>query len=215
MAKKQQSAVTSAFDAREIVRRGELTSELDMQRAVWAERSLRLLSKEQPDLEPLRKQVRDLIISYESLHWSDFDSIPKSQFKESDKAERQVKKEFVFFKRRKELIIAKLKNYGLNQNDLAVLLAHSKSYISELLSGTRSFAMNDLIIIHKLFDIKLDELINIEIPAEVEIRFKDVIQKAAKRERDSSQTIPAAELQTDAAKPGKPYSDSKAYRKHI
>jgi hypothetical protein len=31
MAKKQQSAVMSAFDVREIIKKGELTSELDME----------------------------------------------------------------------------------------------------------------------------------------------------------------------------------------
>lgn len=215
MDKKQQSDVMEGWDARNIIRKGELTSELEFERAVWTERSLRLLTKEQPQLEILRKELFNMIVRYESLHWSDFDLIPKSQFKESDKAEKRVKKELNFFRRRKELIIAKLKKHGLNQNDLAELLTHSKSYISELLSGTRSFSMNDLVIIHKLFDIKLEELINIEIPREVESRFNDVIKKAAKRGKDSSHSIPAVKLQSDIKKSGKPYSDREEYRKHI
>jgi transcriptional regulator with XRE-family HTH domain len=179
MAKKQQSAVISAFDVREIIKKGELTSELDMERAVWAERSLRLLSKDQPSLELLRKQVREMIIRYESLHWSNFDSIPKDQFTESDRAEKQVKKEFKFFKRRKELIIAKLKKHDLNQNDLAEILAHSKSYTSELINSIRSFSMNDLIIIHRLFNIELEDLIFTDISAETKKRINATLEKVA------------------------------------
>ncbi|NIJ51713.1 helix-turn-helix transcriptional regulator [Dyadobacter arcticus] len=191
MAKKQRSAVMSAFDVREIIKKGELTSELEMERAVWAQRSLRLLGKDQPGLEPLRKQIRDLIIRYESLHWSDFDSIPKKQFTESDRAEKQAKKEFKFFKKRKELILKKLRQNGLNQNNLAAILAHSKSYTSELLSGTRSFSMNDLVIIHKLFEITLENLIYAEIPAEVEKKFSDAVEKAVtKKMKDFPAAIP-------------------------
>ncbi|TLV00919.1 helix-turn-helix domain-containing protein [Dyadobacter luticola] len=206
MAKKQQTAVMSAFDVREMIKKGELTSEIDMERAVWAERSLRLLSKEQSDLEPLRKQVKDLIQRYESLHWSDFDSIPKKQFKESDKAEKQVKKELQFFKKRKELILSKLQENGLNQNDLAALLSHSKSYTSELLSGTRSFSLNDLVIIHRFFDITLENLICTALPEEIERKFNEAKKSVGiNREKDSSQITPLAKSSSGAAKLSKSY----------
>ncbi|WP_262712010.1 hypothetical protein [Dyadobacter flavalbus] len=40
-------------DILSIIRKGEITSELDLERAALAESSLRLLSKEQPELESL------------------------------------------------------------------------------------------------------------------------------------------------------------------
>ncbi|MCE7065526.1 transcriptional regulator [Dyadobacter sp. CY326] len=175
----QRSDEMISWDARDIIRKGKIDSELERERAVWVERSLNLLSREQPELEVLRKQIFDLILQYESRYWSDFDSIPKQQFKESDRAEKQAKKEFKFFKRRKELIVAKLKMYGLNQNDLAEILAHSKSYTSELLNTIRAFSIGDLIIIHRLFDIELDDLIHAEVPAETMARINQILQKVA------------------------------------
>ncbi|MEO6282522.1 MAG: helix-turn-helix transcriptional regulator [Dyadobacter sp.] len=179
MANKQQPAVMTAYDVREIIRKGALKSELEMERAVWAERSLRLISKDQPELDSLRKEVRNLIIQYESVHWSDVELVTDQQVRESESAEKRVKKEFKFFQKRKELILKKLKKYKLNQNDLGEILAHGKSYISELLNGTRSFSMNDLVIIHRLFDISLEDLICIEISADVEKRIKATLEKAA------------------------------------
>jgi len=181
MAKKQQPSAMTAFDARKIIENGELTSELEMERAVWVERSLQLLCKDQPELEPLRKEMFNLIVKYESIHWSDIDSITRTQLTESDRAEKQAEKEFKFFNKRKELILAKLKKYDLNQNDLAEILAHSKSYISELLNSVRSFSMNDLIIIHRLFDIELKDLIYTEISVETKKRINAALKKVASK----------------------------------
>ena len=46
-----------------------------------------------------------------------------------------------------------------NQNDLAKILGHRKSYMSELINGLRSFSKEDLVIINRLFGIKLEDLI--------------------------------------------------------
>jgi plasmid maintenance system antidote protein VapI len=185
MAKKQAFALT-AYDAREIVKKGELTSELEMERAVRAKRLLRLMKNDQPGLELLIRALSDLIIDYESKHWSDVDLITDDQMRESDLAERQVDRERSFFKKRKELIVKKLKENELNQNDLSVILSHSKSYTSELLNGVRSFSLSDLVIIHKLFDIRLEDLICTEIPPEMEQKFDEAKQKAAMRKKIGS-----------------------------
>lgn len=47
----------------------------------------------------------------------------------------------------------------MNQQDLGILLGHSKSYISELVNGVSNFSMKDLIVIHKLFRISFDVMI--------------------------------------------------------
>jgi transcriptional regulator with XRE-family HTH domain len=77
------------------------------------------------------------------------------------------------------LIIAKLKKHDLNQNDLAEILAHSKSYTSELINSIRSFSMNDLIIIHRLFNIELEDLIFTDISAETKKRINATLEKVA------------------------------------
>ena len=51
-----------------------------------------------------------------------------------------------------------MKNAGLKQNDLALILGHRKSYMSELINGMRPFSKDDIIIINRLFKIKLEEL---------------------------------------------------------
>ncbi|MCF2488197.1 transcriptional regulator [Dyadobacter sp. CY347] len=193
MAKKQGFAVT-AFDAREIVERGKISSELEMERAIQSERLLRLMSKDQPELEPLRKEIRDMVIQYESEHWSDADLVTDAQVHESDLAEKQVDKERLFFRKRKSLIIKHLKQNGLNQNDLSAILAHSKSYTSELLNGIRSFSMNDLIIIHKLFKIKLEDLIFTEITPDVELRIRETFEKAAENTSKSKKPAQVTSL---------------------
>jgi plasmid maintenance system antidote protein VapI len=178
MAKNKQNPV-SEMDVSELIAQGELTSELDLQRASLGAKILRLECEQNPKLEPLRDKLIAMMIAYESLHWSGNAPVSKSKMKETDLAEKQVIAERIFFSQRKEQILKRLKYYGLNQNDLAAILAHSKSYTSELLNGIRAFSMSDLIIIHRLFGIKLEHLIFTEISAETEIRIKQTIEKAA------------------------------------
>ncbi|GGC01862.1 helix-turn-helix transcriptional regulator [Dyadobacter sediminis] len=168
-------------DILSIIRKGEITSELDLERAVLAERSLRMLSEEQPELKPMRKELRALIIQYESAHWSDESLVTEAQVAESDAAEIQAATEFKFFRRRRALILEKLKSLGLKQNDLGILLAHSKSYTSELLNGIRAFSANDLLLIHKLLDIDMEDLFFTEIPAATLNRIQGSLQKMAER----------------------------------
>lgn len=167
------------LDIKSLIQKGELTSELDLERAVWAERSLRLLSEEQPELKPMRKELRALIIQYESAHWSDASLVTDAQVAESDTAEIQAMEEQKFFKRRKELILEKLKGLRLKQNDLGILLAHSKSYTSELMNGIRAFSSNDLLLIHKLLDIRIEDLFYTAISVATLNRIESSLQKMA------------------------------------
>ncbi|WP_439582605.1 helix-turn-helix domain-containing protein [Dyadobacter bucti] len=164
-------------DIKSLIRKGEISSELELERASRAARFLRLRIKDQPELESLREELFTLIIKYESIHWSGKESVPDSQIIESDLAEAQADAEFKFFLARTELILSKLKTKGLKQNDLAGILAHNKSYTSELLNGIRAFSTKDLIVIHKLLDIKLENLFFTQIPREVEERIKSTLGK--------------------------------------
>ena len=62
----------------------------------------------------------------------------------------------IYKKLKKELIKEKLKSVGLNQNDLAKILGHKKGYMSELINGLRPFSKEDIIVINRLFKIKLE-----------------------------------------------------------
>lgn len=177
MAQNKWSHTLNETDIRSMIRKGELTSEIELERASRAARFLRLQSKSQPELESLEEELGLLIRKYESIHWSGKESIPDSQIIESDLAEAQADAEFRFFISRRELILSKLKTKGLKQNDLAGILAHNKSYTSELLNGIRAFSTKDLIVIHKLLDIKLEDLFFTQIPREVEERIKSTLGK--------------------------------------
>jgi len=136
-----------------------LTSELEYEKASSLFLQLRVLVKNNKSYEPIRNHLRDLIKNYEKDNWSDEDRLSKDQIKESDLAETLVEAENMFSQRRKELIKMKLKEAGLNQNDLAKILGHRKGYMSELINGLRPFSKDDLVVINRLFKIKFEDLI--------------------------------------------------------
>jgi len=168
-------------DIRLIVKKGELLSELDFERASIADRTLRVLSKNDPSLSGLRNELRALLVAYESLHWTDIDKISEKQIAESENAEQVVLAEQEFLKQRKEIILARLTELGLIQKDLGTLLNHSKSYTSELLNGIRAFSANDLILIHKLLKINLSDLFPTHISAQTQKRVQDSIGKISSK----------------------------------
>lgn len=137
-----------------------LATELEFERATSIYLQLRLLVKDDESYVPIRKHLRGLIKQYEQKHWADENSITDEQVKESDLAESFVQAENEFYQKRKELIKAKLKAAGLNQNDLAKILGHRKGYMSELINGLRPFSKEDIVIINRLFKIKLEDLIS-------------------------------------------------------
>ena len=147
------------FSIQNIQKINSLTSELEFEKASSLFLQLRVLEKEDKSYRPIRNHLRDLIKDYEKSNWVDEDSITDIQIKESDLAEALVQAEKEFYHKRKELIKVKLKETGLNQNDLAKILGHRKGYMSELINGLRPFSKEDLVVINRLFKIKFEDLI--------------------------------------------------------
>lgn len=152
-----------------------LTSELEYERATSIYLKLRVLVKEDESYQPLRAHLRDLIKKYEQDNWADENSITDYQIKESDLAESLVQAENEFYYTRKVLIRQKLKQYGLNQNDLAQILEHRKGYMSELVNGLRPFSKEDIVIINRLLKIKLDNLIPTFIKQDKALHIKETL----------------------------------------
>ncbi|TCO09802.1 helix-turn-helix domain-containing protein [Natronoflexus pectinivorans] len=147
------------FSIQNIEKINSLTSELEYEKASSLYLNLRVLVKEDKSYEPIRRHLRGLIKDYEQNNWADEDKITDNQIKESDLAEAIVQAENLFYQKRKELIKTKLQATGLKQNDLAKILGHRKGYMSELINGLRPFSKEDLVIINRLFKIKLEDLI--------------------------------------------------------
>lgn len=147
------------FSIQNIQKIQRLTSELEYERASSLYLKLRVFAKEDRLYEPIRTHLRGLIMVYEREKWEDEDQITDNQIKESDLAEALVEAENEFYQKRKECIKSKLKDAGLNQNDLAKILGHRKGYMSELINGLRPFSKDDLVVIHRLFNIKFEDLI--------------------------------------------------------
>lgn len=139
----------------------ELDNELEHERASSLYLRLRKLEKEDNFYVPIREHLRNLMLKYEQDHWSDESKITDEQIKESDLAEILVQAENEFHYNRKELIKNKLKELGLNQNDLAKILGHRKGYMSELINGLRPFSKEDIVIINRLLKIKLEDLVSL------------------------------------------------------
>lgn len=166
------------FDIEEILELGEIQNELDFERALIADRKLRVLSKENPKYKTLRRKLRDLIEDYESKNWSSASRITDKKLKESDLAEAIAEKERQFIENRKELIKSKLKRLDLTQQDFGKILGHkSKSYMSELMNGINPFSLRDLIIINRLLKIDLTDLVPTFLPQTDRNKIKSSIEK--------------------------------------
>lgn len=147
-------------DISQLIESGKIQNELDFERALIADRKLRVLAKENPKFKASRKKLRDLIEQYENQNWSADLKISDKKLRESDVAELIAEKERQFIQRRKQLIRKKLKNLNLTQQDFGKILGHSsKSYISELMNGVSPFSLKDLIVIHRLLKIDLSDLV--------------------------------------------------------
>ena len=142
------------FEISKLIKDGKIQNELDFERALIADRNLRVLSREDKSLKAVRKQLRDLIEQYEDQHWSADSKISDKKLHESDLAELIAEKERQFIQHRKEIIRKKLKSVNLTQQDFGKILGHrSKTYISELMNGISPFSMRDIIIINRLLKI--------------------------------------------------------------
>lgn len=136
----------------------ELNSELEYERATSIYLKLRKMDNKDEYYSNIRKHIKELLKNYENEHWSDEDTITDAQVKESDIAELLVQAENTFYYNRKKLIKQELKKAKINQNELAIILGHSKGYMSELINGLRPLSKEDIVIINRLFKIKLEDL---------------------------------------------------------
>lgn len=168
------------FDIKDIEKIERIENEYDLQKASLLERKLRLMIKENPDLKPIRKKLRDLIKNYEDKEWADFENISDSKIEKSDKAEEIINSEQKFIKKRKDTIRKKLKEFDMTQQDLGIILEHPKSYMSELMNGVSQFTLKDLVIIHRILGINLNTLIPTYLQSETRDKVKESIKKLNK-----------------------------------
>lgn len=170
--------MNTQFDIAELIENGKILNELDFERALIADRKLRVLSKGNPKLNSYRKKLRDLIEQYENENWSSNSEITEDKIRESDVSALIAEKERLFIQRRKELIRKKLKNLNLTQQDFGNVLGHqSKSYMSELMNGVSPFSLKDLIVIHQILKIDLTDLIPTFLPQSDRKKIRQTIKK--------------------------------------
>lgn len=166
------------FNISQLIEDGRIQNELDFERALIADRKLRVLSKENPKFKSVRKKLRDLIEKYEDQNWSAESKVSDKKLKENDEAELVAEKERLFIQRRKQLIRSKLKDLNMSQQDFGKILGHnSKSYISELINGVSPFSLKDLIIINRLLNIELTDLIPTFLPESDRSKIRATIEK--------------------------------------
>lgn len=144
---------------KKILKKGALNNELEFQRASVIDRRLRLMVKEHPELAGDRKKLRDILKAYEDQHWVNTE-ITDRKADESDLAAQIAEQENTFNLHRRQVIRTRLKEKGLTQKELGMILGHtSETYMSELINGVNPFTLNDLILIHKLLNIDLAQLV--------------------------------------------------------
>ena len=169
------------FNIENIVEKGLITNELDYDRALIADRKLRLLAKENVHFKNLRTKLRDVIEKYENSEWSDLDKIDDNRLIESEKSEHIAELERLFIENRKQTIRKKIKELDLTQENLASILGHkSKTHMSELMNGIKPFTLKDLIIINRLLQIEIALLIPVFLSQEDQTKVKEAIKKLDK-----------------------------------
>lgn len=169
------------FDIEGVIKKGRITNELDYERALIADRKLRLLAKKDPHFKTLRSKLRNIIEKYERAEWSDVDKIDDRKLIESEKTERIAEQERLFIENRKQAIRKKLKELDLTQENLADILGHkSKTHMSELMNGIKPFTLRDLIVINRLFDIEIDLLVPRFLSTKDQVMIKEALDKLDK-----------------------------------
>ena len=163
-----------------IIAKGIISNETEFEKALMYDRKLRVMGKENDSFKEDRKQLRQIIKTYERKHWGDESAITDKQIKESDLAEFLADAERLFAMKRKHAIKEKLATLGLTQKDLSEILGHNVTYMSELMNGLCPFTIKDLIVIHRLFKIKLEQLVPTTIPDKERARIKASIEKLNK-----------------------------------
>jgi hypothetical protein len=167
-----------AFDVNKVIKAGALKNEADYERAMIADRKLRLMAREDAKYKAIRSSLRRIIAAYEKKHWKDEKAITKEKVRESDLAELSAERERQFLLKRKELIRERLKKYNMTQQQLGEVLDHpGKSYVSELINGISPFSNKDLSIISRLLKIDMNHLVSTFIPLNDCRRIITVIKK--------------------------------------
>ncbi|MEO7176322.1 MAG: transcriptional regulator [Saprospiraceae bacterium] len=141
------------------------------------DRKLRLLLEDNPEMIESRSRLRAIIKAYEKLHWSKESDVDEIRIKENDIAESIAEQERIFLEARKNIIKQNLSQFKMTQQDLGLLLGHGKTYMSELMNGISPFGMRDLIVVHRLFQIELENLIPTIISQKDRIRIKASIDR--------------------------------------
>ncbi|MCC5944001.1 MAG: transcriptional regulator [Bernardetiaceae bacterium] len=146
-----------------------LENEYELKKASLWEHKLRVLSTKNPYFVPLRKKIRGLIrTTYEDKYWSDFEQISEARIIALEKAETLVEAEQQFVQQRKTHILTKLKGFDMTKQNSATLLGYAETYTLELLHGLSSFAIENLIVLHNIFDIDLAHLIPTYLPLNIQ-----------------------------------------------
>ena len=166
------------LDISKLLEIGKIQNELDFERALIADRKLRVLSKEDSKYKVIRKNLRNLIADYEDKNWSSTSKISDKKLRESDIAELIAENERQFIQNRKVIIRKKLKSFNVTQQDLGAVLGHrSKSYMSELMNGVSPFSLKDLIVINRILKIDLTDLVPTFLPQSDRVKIRTSIQK--------------------------------------
>lgn len=184
----------SQLDIKKLIKKGFISDELEFERASILLRKLRLPAKEDKELNKLRLALKQLIIDFEKTNWNPENEISDIQLKESDYASFIAEQERVFLLNRKEYIQQRLAEFGLSQQEFGAVLGHGKSYISQLMNGVYPFSNKDLIIIHRLFDIKLEHLILTVLPSEERLRINETISKIKLTKKTNSLKLKKMDL---------------------
>jgi hypothetical protein len=165
------------FDIEKLVENGSIANELDYERALIADRKLRLLSKESNHFKNLRLKLRKLIEEYEIKEWNNVEHISEEKLSESIKSERIAELERLFIETRKQEIRKKLKELDLTQENLAFILGHkSKTHMSELINGIKPFTLKDLVIINRLLKIDINILIPVFLSKDDQLKVKEAVK---------------------------------------
>ena len=117
---------------------------------------------------------------YKQKNWSDSKNISGEQIRKSDLAEELVEKEQKFLKKRKELILQKIKEHDMNQQELGELPGHKDSYMSELMNSLSQFTLKDLVIINQVFNIDLRLLVPPSLQDATNVKIRNNITKLKK-----------------------------------
>jgi hypothetical protein len=101
-------SMNTDFNINMVMKQGKIQNELDFERALIADRKLRILIKEHPENIPIRRKIRNLIEAWENKHWSANAPISDEKIHENDWAASTAEQERLFVEKRRILIKAKL-----------------------------------------------------------------------------------------------------------